>query len=535
MSTIHRRAQENLDEKGINTLFAAVGLATWEVESGVSPNAPVILISITVSPSDAARRNFKLEMSGDPHLNPVLVHVLREEHGLEPFSKNGDPAEGLSGSLSGIASLLGELESQWSKVRGLAINHRIVMGNFSYTNMPMVADLEDNLSSFGKSDLVAAIAGVDQARRTLADRIRDPSLNRPDVDPPQSEFLVLDADASQHRAINRAIGGESVVIWGPPGTGKSQTIANLIVSLNAVGKRVLFVAEKRAAIEVVVARLQRAGLGELVMDAHGGIKSKREFARSMAESMRAVRTVPLQDYSDLHGRLRDTRAQLINHVEAMHEIREPWNVSLYDVQEKLLAAPWQIAASTGMTSAKARELDRAKVDQLMREVQEWTDLRGQELDSLYPEWSHCNVNTPEEAREALSLVRKLSTLALPDTRASVLALLDEAGMTRAETVGAWHDLLLWLKGLGGFLSEFDDEILTLDHRTLIAALVPARQWWKPWVVLTSGKYRAARNAVRKIYLTGAKLRGEEALLALERASEFMERWSSTQSTVKSEG
>ena len=241
MSTIHRRAQENLDEKGINTLFAAVGLATWEVESGVSPNAPVILISITVSPSDAARRNFKLEMSGDPHLNPVLVHVLREEHGLEPFSKNGDPAEGLSGSLSGIASLLGELESQWSKVRGLAINHRIVMGNFSYTNMPMVADLEDNLSSFGKSDLVAAIAGVDQARRTLADRIRDPSLNRPDVDPPQSEFLVLDADASQHRAINRAIGGESVVIWGPPGTGKSQTIANLIVSLNAVGKRVLFV------------------------------------------------------------------------------------------------------------------------------------------------------------------------------------------------------------------------------------------------------------------------------------------------------
>ena len=288
----------------------------------------------------------------------------------------------------------------------------------------------------------------------------------------------------------------------------------------------LFVAEKRAVIEVVVARLQRAGLGELVMDAHGGIKSKREFAQSMSESMRVVRTVPLQDYSDLHGRLWDTRAQLIAHVEAMHESRDPWNVSLYEVQEKLLAAPWPIAASSGMTSAKARDLDRAKVDQLMREVQEWSDLRGQELDSLYPEWSRCNVNSPGKAQEALSLIRNLLTLALPDTKASVLALLDEAGVTRPDAVGTWRDLLLWLRGLDEFFTEFGDEILTLDHRTLIAALGPARQWWKPWVVLTSRKYRAARDAVRETHLAGAKLPGEGALLALEKASELMERWSS---------
>ena len=130
-----------------------------------------------------------------------------------------------------------------------------------------------------------------------------------------------------------------MVIWGPPGTGKSQTIANLIVSLNAVGKRVLFVAEKRAAIEVVVARLQRAGLGNLVMDAHGGIKSKREFAKGLAETMREVRAVPLQDYTELHQRLQETRGQLVAHTQAMHEIRKPWNISLYEVQEKLIGSP----------------------------------------------------------------------------------------------------------------------------------------------------------------------------------------------------
>ena len=319
-SAIHRQAQATLDEKGINTLFVAAGLATWEVEARANPNSPVVLIPITISPSDAGRRNFKLELSGDPHLNPVLSHVLREEHGVDPLG-DGDPAEGVSWAFSAVESLLADLQQKWSRVRGLSIRPRLVLGNFKYTNMPMVADLENNLDSLGSNDLVAAIAGVEAARGALAGRIRDPSINQPDLDPPESEFLVLDADASQHRAINRAIRGESVVIWGPPGTGKSQTIANLIVSLNAAGKRVLFVAEKRAAIEVVVSRLQRAGLGNLVMDAHGGIRSKREFAQSLAETMREIRGTPLQDYTELHQRLRETREQLIAHSQAMHENR----------------------------------------------------------------------------------------------------------------------------------------------------------------------------------------------------------------------
>ena len=328
VSAIHRQAQATLDEKGINTLFVTVGLATWEVDNKSQPNSPVVLIPITITPSDAARRDFKLEVSGDPHLNPVLAHVLREEQGVDPLGE-GDPAEAASGSLAAMETLLGDLQRKWSRVRGLSIRPRIVLGNFKYTNMPMVADLEGNLDSLGNNDLVAAIAGVEQARLALANRIRDPSLDQPDFDPPESEFLVLDADASQHRAINRATSGESVVIWGPPGTGKSQTIANLIVSLNAVGKRVLFVAEKRAAIEVVVSRLQRAGLGSLVMDAHGGIRSKREFAQSLADTMREIRAVPLQDYTELHQRLGETRGQLIAHSQAMHENRQPWDISLY--------------------------------------------------------------------------------------------------------------------------------------------------------------------------------------------------------------
>lgn len=270
LSAIQRRTREHWDEKGLNTLFVAVGLATWEVSSGAKPNAPVILVPAAISPDGAGHRDFSLELSGDAHVNPALSHLLRTEYGVETTDADNGWDGDLPGSPDGIKQLLRRLEHRWREVPGLAITDRIVMRNFIYTNMPMVADLDSNLEAFAANDFVAAVAGVAEARAALATRIRDPSPNQPDIDPPESEFLIVDADASQHRAINRVLAGESLVIWGPPGTGKSQTIANLIAALTAQGKRVLFVAEKRAAIDVVVARLQRSGLSDLIMDVHGG-------------------------------------------------------------------------------------------------------------------------------------------------------------------------------------------------------------------------------------------------------------------------
>ena len=214
--TIHRQAQGNVDEKGLATLFAGVGLATWSVETGGRPNAPVILIPISVAPADAARWNFKIEASGDPRLNPVLVHVLRTEHGVEISDQEVGLPESMPDTFAGLVDLLADLQDRWSAVRGLEITPRMVLGNFNYANMAMVEDLENSLETFAGHDLIAAIAGVEEARRALEAKIRDPSPGQPDIDPPRSEFLVLDADASQHQAINRALGGESLVIWDLP-------------------------------------------------------------------------------------------------------------------------------------------------------------------------------------------------------------------------------------------------------------------------------------------------------------------------------
>ena len=517
LSTIYQRAQEYLDEKGISTLFAAVGLATWKVDAGPSYNAPVILVPTTVSPVDATRLNFKIEVSGDPHLNPVLNHVLQTQYGLEQYEEDDELLVDLTTSFTGLMKLLRELEGRWNKAHGLAITDRMVLGNFSYTNMPMVEDLKNNLESFARNDFVAAIAGDEEAREALAANIQDHPPNQPDIDPPESEFLVLDADSSQHRAINRALTGKSLVIWGPPGTGKSQTIANLIATLVANGKSVLFVAEKRAAIDMVVTRLNGKGLSNLVMDIHGGVKSKSEFAQSIDASIRSIMSIPESDHSALHDDLSKRRAELIAYKDAVHQPRSPWNMSAYEVLINLIGSPQSLQSIPQLLSDKARALNRQDMNRLLENVREWIDLDGPAFASQYPEWDHSNINTREDARKAFDLVRDLSSTTLPDTRSQLFASLERVGIAPPDTVGDWLRQLQWLWDVSELLKRFHQDIYSLDHTSLIAGLEPASRWWMRSVAPISPKYRAAKKAVQATRKDGTKLSGFEALRAVSEA------------------
>ena len=131
-------------------------------------------------------------------------------------------------------------------------------------------------------DVVAALAGDPEALRSVR---TEPDTRRLDLDDPERDLLVLDADSSQRDAIETVRAGSHLVVHGPPGTGKSQTIANLIATLAADGRPVLFVAEKRAAIDAVVGRLERVGLGGLVLDLHAGARGGRRVAAELVDGL----------------------------------------------------------------------------------------------------------------------------------------------------------------------------------------------------------------------------------------------------------
>lgn len=500
-AAIHKRSLTNLEEKGIETLFVAIGIATWKVDSDAPPRAPVILLPLDAEATGAAARDFRIKVAGDILLNPVLVHVLRTEHDIETENDEADVSEYPATDLNGFRELLSRLRNSWNMLPNLAIEPRVVAATFRYSTMPLVADLEQNGELFAANDIIAAIAGDAEARASLESRICDPEPHQPDADPPANEFLVLDADSSQHMAINRVLGGESLVIQGPPGTGKSQTIANLITTLIAQGKRVLFVAEKRAAIEAVTKRLNGVGLSDLVMDMHGGVTSRREFARRLKESLDRIATTPALDYSALHDRLRDRRDSLIANAAAMHQSRAPWNLSVFDMQERVLAVPKDARSHLRLSTQASRALDREEFEQLAGKIGEWVSLGGHSLSEAHPEWARSTITTTEGARKAFDLVSELAHESLPAARDALFTALDETPLPKPVTVAEWKKTARYLTIANGSL------------------------WARMKALIFSKEYRSAKKALgapSALSLTPEKVsHSEERVRALfERLADF---------------
>src|SRR5260370_6777100 len=198
--------------------------------------------------------------------------------------------------------------------------------------MAMVEDLKSEPAWLYDSDLVAALSGDLPARQAISSERAKVDPCELDGAPPENEFLVLDADSSQQATIAAALSLQSGVIVGPPGTGKSQTIANLIAEFAARGKRVLFVAEKRAALEVVQSRLAAVGLSHLGLDLHGAGLKRKDIVKQIAETLGEIRNTPTVDGSALHERFVEKRNKLRQHVAQLHKPRRPSNLSAFRLQ-----------------------------------------------------------------------------------------------------------------------------------------------------------------------------------------------------------
>jgi AAA domain/Protein of unknown function (DUF4011) len=281
--TVKAKATENYEERGLQTLFLAWGMVTWTNPRGTAtPAAPVLLRQAALSPRTGVGEDFDVSLPGEWEISPTLLHLLKTDYGISLDRAETIGLLDQDAAPPDPAALFEWLTKACADVPGFAITPRIVLGNFSYAKLPMVLDLESATDTLLGSELICAIAGDDAARAAVRARHPNVSTDRPDHVPPADEFLILDADASQSYAINCAVGGADLVIEGPPGTGKSQTIANLIASLSARGYRALFVAEKRAAIDAVLDRLGKVGLTDLVLDLHDGTGSKRKLAADLA-------------------------------------------------------------------------------------------------------------------------------------------------------------------------------------------------------------------------------------------------------------
>jgi very-short-patch-repair endonuclease len=322
MEKISGAARLAEQEMGLSTLFLAFGFLEW-YESDSSDKkayAPLLLLPVRVE-AQKVRRKVSYSLAareGSAETNLSLQKLLEQNFArqLPDFESADDDSAGK------IDAYIDQCKIAVDGLKRWQVHRWLVLGHFAFGRFAMYADLKpENWETPISRKLISSIlSGVEQAHdANILPRVPEDYL----IDEPEIEkiapFLIQDADASQHSALVDVMKGKNVVIQGPPGTGKSQTITNIIANALAVGKRVLFLSEKRAALEVVQRRLEQSGLGDFCLEIH----SDKASPKAVIDSLRAryelgFEASPTNGIRKADSVWADSRAEISQYVQALH-------------------------------------------------------------------------------------------------------------------------------------------------------------------------------------------------------------------------
>ncbi len=324
LRSLERRSSQEFMDKGLWVLYLAVGFLTWNWPGDDSEvNSPLILIPVTFqreSPS-APFRLFQTE--DDLAVNPVLAAKLKKDFSIEmpAFDPNGE--DDFSEFFKDMAEL--------GRDRNWKVETRVVLSPFTFAKEVMYRDLVDNMEKIMGHDLIVAISDEVSPGR---DRYGFDPLPPEEIDhkaPPEQLVNILDADSSQLQCIVAAREGRSFVMDGPPGTGKSQTVANIIAELLFLGKTVLFVSDKAAALDVVYKRLKKVGLNDYILELHSHKTTRREVAKALGTGIDQIpKPSPAMDDAEIK-KLLLRRRELSAYADAINETRNPLGRSAHSV------------------------------------------------------------------------------------------------------------------------------------------------------------------------------------------------------------
>ncbi|MGW1543278.1 AAA domain-containing protein [Streptomyces sp. NPDC002309] len=534
---LRRRMVELDEEQGIEAGHLALGLLRVDPPPtrGHTPvpalRAPLLLQPLTIQPRNASENDFVLEAAGEAEINPVLLYALSRQYGMDgdvdvladkvstALEESADPEDHIR-----LAYVILEAVLVRSNLT-VELEQRIVAGVFSFDRLPMVQDLRTATDLLAGHPVVAALAGDREANRALAQDTGSRGPASADDIPPRSEYLVLDADASQQKAISAALAGSHLVIEGPPGTGKSQTIANLIASFSALGKRVLFVAEKRAAIEAVTDSLATVDLDGLVFDLHGIKLSRRQIAQQLHDALeRAGQQAPPRP-AGLHTSLAHYREEALRHVQEFHQLLDPWQVSPYQAITHLMGCPPAHHTRLRLRGPALRHLHGEHHRQTEQDLRTFVAKKGLTVRRGESPWSHTQARTEDELRTVVAGLDQLTGTALSDTRKALQNLVDTAGLRRADDLQGWQALLTLLQDVTGTLTRFEAAVFAPGLDDLIAAT--ASRAWRKEHDRNIGWWNRRKQVNKARGLAKDGLRERPALhAALLRAADQNTRWQS---------
>ncbi len=332
LTELYRASRLAFEEGGANILYLCLGFLNWTQVTGGSPClAPLMMLPVRLE-RKSVRSGFKLHLhEDDARFNPTLLQMLKRDFALDMPDVERDFASSLDVSAAWRA-----VRQHIRHVQGFEVSERIVLSTLSFTKYLMWKDLVDRTEDLKRNPVVRHLIDTPtHAYRGGGGDFIDPRDIDSEVDPGEL-FAPLSADSSQLAAVVAAQRGKDFVLFGPPGTGKSQTITNMIVNCLAHGKTVLFVSQKTAALEVVQRRLKEIDLDFYCLACHSTKAQKTEVIEQLAQSWRRRAAATEDDWTAATTDLRAKRDELNSLVSALHRRREN-GLSAYEAFGRVIA------------------------------------------------------------------------------------------------------------------------------------------------------------------------------------------------------
>jgi very-short-patch-repair endonuclease len=357
LAAIRESDKTLLDDAGVNALYAAFGAVEWyeSSDSDIPVFAPLLFVPVEIRRvlEEGVYRYVLVARDDDVETNQAFGELIKETHSLElpPWNPEGT-----------LSEYIQEVERLFESQRRWRLRRWVTIGLFTFAKMAMYRDLDTRrwsgdggLEAHGiVNDLLAGVESQSEVMLAGDYEIDSPTMAS------KVQTLVTDADSSQHSAVIDVCDGKNLVIQGPPGTGKSQTITNIIAAAMSSGKRILFVAEKMAALKVVKDRLDSFGLGNFCLEVHSNKTRKTAVLKSFEDRLNL-------SGSYLDGRqlrqalesFEQTRGELVHYVNKLKEEVGETGLSTHEVlRANCIRTPLGEALPAGLRKARIVEPTR---------------------------------------------------------------------------------------------------------------------------------------------------------------------------------
>ncbi len=325
LKNIYRAARNSIEETGANSLFLTLGTLRWyEAENAEAPRfAPIILLPVEMVYKKGSY--FIRTRDEEATLNITLMEFLKQNYDIRINGLDTLPKDEHGIDVNLIFALLRDAlkdQKRW------VVEEECILGTFSFSKFLMWNDVHNHREELLQNPVVSSLV---ENRLTWTPEPVNVNLKEMDGTTSPTELaLPVAVDSSQMAAVVEGGKGHSFILYGPPGTGKSQTITNLIANALFQGKRVLFVAEKMAALSVVQKRLEKIGLAPFCLEMHSNKTTKKHILEQLNKALSVAHIISPAEYQDRADKIFTQRKALIDYLKGLHEVDPQDGLSLYD-------------------------------------------------------------------------------------------------------------------------------------------------------------------------------------------------------------